>query len=150
MRYIINPVLNKKVLNDKDINVNNNNKLSDKNKKVEIINSKEEIELKNQERLKSLSYDDKANKDVNQNKSAKTMFEEARTIENNQEKMKKLNNSNSKTRININIINDYDGSYRSANHNKDLLSDTDNSLQLDSDKKSRSISKSNSKKKLDS
>lgn len=150
MRYIINPVLNKKVLNDKDINVNNNIKVSDKNKKVEIINSKEEIELKNQERLKSLSYDDKANKDVNQNKSAKTMFEEARTIENNQEKMKKLNNSNSKTRININIINDYDGSYRSANHNKDLLSDTDNSLQLDSDKKSRSISKSNSKKKLDS
>jgi len=78
------------------------------------------------------------------------MFEEARSIENNQEKIKKLNNSNSKTRININIINDYDGSYRSANHNKDLLSDTDNSLQIDSDKKSRSRSKSNSKKKLDS
>jgi len=65
MRYIINPVLNKKVLNDKDINVNLNNKVSDKNKKVDTINSKEEIELKNQEKLKSLSYDDKANKDVN-------------------------------------------------------------------------------------
>jgi len=67
---------------------------------------------------------------------------------NKQEKLKALNTSNSKSKININIINDYNGEKKSHRDEDALLSDTENSnsIQEDSDRKDRS----NSKQKLNS